>query len=413
MKNRLILFLTCSLLVISIAHSQKCLTNEKRMDLVGSTLALNEILERNEIEIQKWIKENNHGAIRSSVTIPVVVHVLWRVNAENISDEQIFSQIDVLNLDFRKLNTNFNSTPIPFQNVAADVEIEFCLASTDPSGKPTTGITRTKTSIDDIGLTEAYYKTNQGGENSWDVKKYINIWVCDLGDDGDLGFAYPPGFADPIESDGMVIGFQYFGTKGAAANSAPNHLGRTATHEMGHYFNLEHVWGPGEGGCYEDDFVSDTPNQDVATEGCPAFPFIDYCTETGNGIMYGNYLDYSDDNCMSFFTNGQKDRMLAALNGPRKSLLASDGCNTMTALNDFKNESIITIYPNPVSQNFIIQSNSSQFADYILYDIYGKTVLQINGYSNERIDVSHISEGIYYLYAKNNNGIFQKLIISK
>lgn len=257
MMNKLPLLafcLICMLLGINpSAHAQHCLTNQVCSQNIARNPAILDRIEANELFTQKWIKEQYEPNARvAPVALPVVVHVLWRTNEENISDEQIESQMAVLNEDFRKMNLNFSNTPAALQGLAADVELEFCLATIDPGGNPTNGITRTQTDVDNIGMTLDFFDGYYGGKAPWDQAKYINIWVCDIGDDGTLGFATPPGTADPPESDGLVIGHQFFGTTGTAAGSSPNHLGRTTTHEMGHYFNLEHIWGPGNGGCKED-----------------------------------------------------------------------------------------------------------------------------------------------------------------
>ena len=332
-KNLSFILLTSLLLALNphIGLGQKCMTSViRQQNLKKNPQIQNKINSLNKFT-EKWIAnpDNNNKALKVE-TLPLVVHVIWRQKEENISDEQIYSQLTVLNEDFRKLNSNISSTPAAFASLASDVELEFCLASRDPFGNETTGITRTETSIDDIGNTDSYYQSNMSGKDSWDPSKYINIWICDIGDDGTLGYAYLPGMADPPEADGMVIAPQYFGNTGTATNSSPNHLGRTVTHEMGHYLNLEHLWGIDQGGCNEDDFVADTPNQFEESTECPNFPLFDDCTPAGDGIMFNNFMDYADDDCMTMFTTGQKMRMLAALNGPRASLLSSNGCAAPT-----------------------------------------------------------------------------------
>lgn len=265
---------------------------------------------------------NNPKSTNAVITIPVVVHVVYNTTAENISDAQINSQMGVLNKDYRRTNADANQTPSGFQGIAADCEIEFCLATVDPSGNPTTGITRTQTSVQsfDIGADDVKF-TNQGGINAWPRNKYLNIWVCDLGG-GLLGYATPPG--GPASTDGVVIGYRYFGTTGTA--TSPYNKGRTATHEIGHWLNLEHIWGDDGGSCGGSDNVADTPNQGQENYGCPSFPETDNCTPNSPGVMFMNYMDYTDDGCMNLFTTGQKNRMIAALNGPRASILTSDVC---------------------------------------------------------------------------------------
>jgi len=297
------------------AQSEQCLSASLRNARVDANPELAQKAARLEQFTQHWIHDQKGKLqLRSPITLSGVVHVLWRTAAENISDAQIQSQIEVLNEGFRQRNADFSNTPAAFLGIAADVEIEFCLASVDPDGNSTNGITRTQTDIDNIRKTEDWYSTFWGGKDAWDVDRYINIWACDIGDDGTLGFAYIPETADPPESDGLVIGHQYFGKIGTAANTEFNNLGRTVTHEMGHYFNLEHLWGIDRGSCEEDDFVSDTPNQFEDSFACPTFPLFDDCTSERGGVQFMNFMDYSDDACLTMFTEGQKMRMLAALN---------------------------------------------------------------------------------------------------
>jgi len=364
---------------------------------------------------QDWITDQQSREQESRVveSVSVVVHVLYRTQEQNISDAQIASQLEVLNEDFRKLNSNTSSTPSAFAGIAADVEIEFCLATQDPQGNPTNGITRTPTTVAGIGDTDDYFRDARGGKASWDVTRYVNIWVCDLANGG-LGYAWVPGSADPPQSDGIVIGYQYFGTTGTAANSSPNELGRTATHEMGHYFNLEHVWGEGDGGCQEDDFVSDTPLQDFESAGCPSFPSFDGCTGSGNGINYNNYMDYSDDACMTMFTEGQKMRMLAALNGPRAQLL-SNRCSPVVGTKNQAALVQVKAFPNPASNHLTVQLeegvqlNGHQFW---LSDAVGRKVLELAPQQSISIDVAGLDSGIYFL--RSDAGISStRILISK
>jgi len=253
-------------------------------------------------------------------TIPVVVHIVYRTGAQNLSDARVAEQIQVLNDDYRRTNNDAGNVPAAFAGVVADAEIQFCLASKDPSGSATTGITRTQTSVTNIGGGSSYAYTSQGGKDIWDPTLYLNIWVCELGG-GLLGFTYTPGNA-PNGRDGVVIGYQYFGKTGA---SAPYNRGRTTTHEVGHWLNLEHVWGPGNGGCSSDDFVSDTPIQNTSNGGCPSHPSAS-CSNGGD--MFMNYMDYVNDNCMNSFTAGQATRMRAAIAGARSGLITSQACVT-------------------------------------------------------------------------------------
>ncbi len=281
-------------------------------------------IERDKVDEQtkKWIKNNKANMSQSIITIPVVVHVVWNTNAENISDAQIFSQIDVLNDDFRRTNSDASNTPSVWQNIAADCQIEFCLASIDPNGNPTTGITRTQTSQTSFSISSSNMKsTSTGGIDPWDQDDYLNIWVCDL-TGGILGYATPPSnFNNP--EDGVVIRYRYFGTTGQV--QAPFNKGRTATHEVGHWLNLKHVWGDSNCG---NDQCADTPTQQSSNYGCPNFPSTSNCSGNGNnGDMFMNYMDYTNDACMNLFTNDQKSRIIAAINQYRPNLLNHNLCS--------------------------------------------------------------------------------------
>ncbi|MCB0620751.1 MAG: zinc metalloprotease, partial [Saprospiraceae bacterium] len=266
--------------------------------------------------IERFTQEylaNPNRAVTGVVSIPVVVHVIYNNSTENISDAQVLSQIDVLNADFRRMNADQDNT----WPQAADSEIEFCMASTDPSGNPTNGITRTSTSVTAFSANDNMKFNSSGGKDAWPAGSYLNIWVCDLSG-GLLGYAQFPG--GPASTDGVVIDYAYFGTIGTA--TPPFHLGRTATHEVGHWLNLRHIWG--DGPCSVDDFVTDTPTSDAANYGCPIGHVS--CSTTD---MVQNYMDYTDDACMNLYTTGQKNRMRAVFDtgGARQSLLNSTACN--------------------------------------------------------------------------------------
>ncbi len=419
-KNFLYAFLLFLSPMLAMAQSQKCKTSEIRQQNFLENPALVEQRAKAEVQMQKWIAEEypTYVAQKDVVTLPIVVHVLWRTQAQNISEAQILSQIEVLNEDFRKMNSDAGNTPAAFQAIAADAEIEFCQASVDPAGNPTNGITRRQITQEFIGDTEDWYSTSAGGQDPWDNSKYINVWICEIDDQGTLGFATPPGTANPPASDGMVIAPEFYGNIGTAAQSVPNHLGRTATHEMGHYLNLEHVWGPTNGGCGEDDFVADTPNQNQDSFGCPSFPETDNCTNGGNGIQYMNFLDYVDDNCMTMFSEGQKARMLAAVNGPRLSLLSSTACGLTINTNDITLVPT-TIYPNPTA-NFIIMDTPlavGQESVLTIFDISGKVVL-VQNYSVTpemiKVKVEGLNAGIHLVELRFGNNVQGgKLLIEK
>jgi len=287
------------------------------------------------LQTERWTKNNTKN--KTIIIIPVVVHVVWSTNTQNISDTQIQSQIDVLNNDFRRTNVDQIMTPNVWQNIAADCEIEFCLATTDPNGSPTTGVTRTQTSQSSFSIMNDNVKSNSGGGiNPWPQDNYLNIWVCNLGG-GLLGYATPPSsWSNP--NDGVVIGYNHFGTTGAL--SAPYNKGRTATHEIGHWLNLDHIWGDNNCG---NDQISDTPKQQEENYGVPAFPHNPNSCNTSNvnGDMFMNYMDYTNDAVMNLFTEGQKTRMIAAINQYRSDMLNHNLCSgslNLTNININKKE---------------------------------------------------------------------------
>ncbi len=266
---------------------------------------------------------------RAVVTIPVVVHVVYNTAAQNVSDAQIQSQIDVLNADFRKLNADWTGTPSVFQSLVADCEVQFCLAQRDPNGNATTGIIRKSTTVTSFSTNDNVKRSANGGDDAWPSSSYLNLWVCNLSG-GVLGYAQFPGGA--ASTDGVVITYTGFGTTGTAA--APFNKGRTATHEVGHWLNLYHIWGDDGTACTGTDNCGDTPNQGSENYGCPTFPHVS-CSNGANGDMFMNYMDYTDDACMFMFTAGQKARMQALFvsGGARYSLVSSLGCQAPVAAN--------------------------------------------------------------------------------
>jgi hypothetical protein len=253
---------------------------------------------------------------RKLITIQVVVHVVAKTDEENISDEQIESQIEVLNQDYRGKNADRSKVPDVWAGLAADPNLQFALATKDPKGKPTNGITRVQTTRDSFGTGDSVKTKAGGGTPPWATDRYLNLWVCNLGE-GLLGYAQFPG--GPARTDGVVILYTAFGTKGAAAD--PFNLGRTATHEVGHYLNLRHIWADSND-CSGSDQVSDTPRAQMPNYGKPDFPHIS-CNNGPNGDMFMDYMDYVDDAAMFMFTQGQAARMNATLAGPRKKLAAA------------------------------------------------------------------------------------------
>jgi hypothetical protein len=255
-------------------------------------------------------------AARTLITIPTVVHVVYKKPAENISLAQIRSQITALNKDYRATNPDISKVPAPWKGLVANPKIKFQLATKDPDGNRTDGVVRVQTKRNSFGPGDDVKRANRGGSTAWPSDAYLNLWVCTLGG-GLLGYAQFPG--GPKATDGVVILNTAFGTVGTV--QAPFNLGRTATHEVGHWLNLRHIWGDTLD-CSGGDRVPDTPNCEGPNFGKPKFPKVS-CSNAPNGDMFVNYMDYTDDAAMFMFTAGQVTRMNACLAGPRKSFVGS------------------------------------------------------------------------------------------
>lgn len=256
----------------------------------------------NQIEAftQNTISKSNFKLVNGKIVIPVVVNVLYRTATENISDAQIQSQIDVLNKDYTATNADFNSVPAEWSGIAANVDITFELVS----------IIRKSTTKTSWGTRDTMKKSKQGGINPTSPTTTLNLWACTIGG-GILGYAQFPGGS--LATDGVVIDSKYFGLSSTA--SYPYNLGRTGTHEVGHWMNLRHIWGDASCG---NDLVDDTPVAKTSNFGVPTYPYVSTCLPAHNEMTM-NYMDYTDDRGMYMFTYGQKSRMTAifASGGPR------------------------------------------------------------------------------------------------
>ncbi len=327
MKKLKLFMLLCVLFSLTTyAQERNCGTMADLANRMKEDPGLSKRMSDIEIFTQQKVKkiERSSKTIEGDIiTIPVVVHVLSSTTAENISQAIIDAQINVLNQDFRRTNSDRDNR----WSQAADAQIEFCLARVDPNGNATNGVTRKQTTQKDWRQSaNAMKRASSGGVDAWDTSQYLNMWIVpNIKDNSNrdvFGYAQFPGGA--AATDGIVMGHQYFGTTGSNAIS-PFNLGRTTTHEIGHFFNLRHIWG--DGGCGVDDFVADTPESDAANTGCEPTH-----TSCGTVDMVQNFMDYSDDSCMNLFTEGQKNRMRAVLlsGGARSSLALSNKCQPPT-----------------------------------------------------------------------------------
>ena len=337
-----------------------------------------------------------------TVTIPIVFHVVYKTAAQNIPDDRLLEQISILNEDFRRLNADTSDTPFDFKDEAADCGIEFCLAQVDPAGNPTTGILRVSTTVNSFGTDDAVKFTADGGDDAWPADSYLNFWVCNLGASL-LGYAQFPG--GPAATDGVVIHYNHVGLNDAGY---PYHLGRTATHEIGHWLNLRHIWGDDGTACTGSDLVGDTPNQADEHYGCATFPAVS-CSNGPNGDMFMNYMDYSDDRCMYMFTTGQKDRMQATLKtgGSRNSVTTSGKCGAQPPQFIHTSAASINVVPNPVVSgvaNVTYKLENAANIQLLVSDMYGNAQKNINigaqtagSYNIQPAELSQLKDGVYLI----------------
>jgi len=269
-------------------------------EVLEAQLAADPGLRQRMDRIEEFILQyTNNPAARlladSVIEIPVVFNVLYKTNAQNLSEAQLNSQIDVLNEDFGATNTDYSNAPAEFVPArSGNTKIIFVRDATT---------VRLKTKKTQWSTNDAMKKSSQGGINPTSPVTKLNIWVCNMGG-GILGYAQFPG--GNSATDGVVLDDQATGRVGTAA--APYGLGRTATHEIGHWLNLRHIWGDATCG---NDQVNDTPIATSSNGGCPAYPKNSTCGGTTHAMMTMNYMDYTYDQCMYMFTIGQNNRMRA------------------------------------------------------------------------------------------------------
>lgn len=380
MKTRypiITLLLLVSFCTQTLRAQHKCATMDRINDQISQDPSRALRLAGMEETIARWC-EHHHGESRGAVlTIPVVVHVLWNSEEQNISDEQVISQIDGLTEDFRLQNFDAPDENHPFWYESQDTYIEFCLAQQDPDGFETDGINRVWTPVEfwTEDQTDEMKFSEYGGVDNWDPTSYLNIWVIEPSPDmGLLGWAtFPDELETSPELDGVVIRNNAFGFLGTV--ESPNDLGRTGTHEVGHWLSLRHIWGDETCG---DDFVDDTPPAFEANYGCPEFPLNpnSKCGTDEYGEMFMNYMDYVDDACMNMFTTGQAVRMDGAIENYRFGLYDSYGCEPGSAvmIDEVSGGSHFSLYPNPTAGIIHLRTGQDGYYTLSLFDAGGRLV---------------------------------------
>jgi len=335
---------------------------------------------------------------RSTLFLPVVVHILWNQAVENLSDSQIMWQIERLNIDFNSTNSFNTSIPKEFRKTIGSPGIRFCLSSIDPEGKPTKGISRTHTSHPFIGSKKnnqnkfSIHSSADGGKDPWNTDLYINIWVGKL--ENQYGRSSIAGVVKNKNEDGIVIDPSVF-------NADPFHnlKGRTLVHEMGHYLGLQHLWGQNVGDCNEDDDIDDTPMQSAPYFDCPSHP--QKSCNTNN--MFMNYMDFVADECMHFFTKGQSEKMVFSVMSLRSKLLNSPA---IRCASDLKS---------PLLESFQVVVNGERISirsptllsgpvNYLVCNTMGQVLQTGTLYilSQTEVFIKNWPQGIYFLYFRYN-----------
>lgn len=397
-----------------VSAQQKCGSYEYQQQLIQSipSLQLSRKAAENFIVEQEALKSASSAKVEGEqvITIPVIVHILYHYPGENVSDDMVRSQIVALNRDYRKLNTDTVKIPAVFKPLSADCQIEFKLATVDASGRATTGVIHKYTPITKWTADDKIKFSSEMGDDAWDAGSYLNIWVGTL--DRLLGYSSMPG--DPANKDGVVISNTVFGI----TNSGIYDQGRTAVHEVGHWLGLRHLWGDANCG---DDGVADTPKQQTFTNGCPSGVRIS-CNNGPNGDMYMDYMDFTNDDCLVMFTQGQKQKMrtLFDFGGPRYSILSSKGLGVPIfeeiPLPDSPPQWLhIQVFPNPASSELTINLEYDERwvgKELQVINITGQVQMVKTITSKvQKLDVSHLPPGIYFLQAeKSGDRMMQKFI---
>lgn len=361
---------------------------------------------------RKYIEQNPslRLAAQNEITIPVVFHVVYNKDTQNIPDIRLIEQIEVLNRDFNAMNFDIDKVPDAFKSAIGKFNVRFVLANRDPKGNITSGIDRVKTSksVPFNYANDDVKKKATLGADAWDTKSYLNIWVCDMKDYSDpsssiLGYATFPSSAGRID-DGVVLNYLYVGITGAGR---PFNLGRTATHELGHYFNLRHIWGDANN-CTADDGVTDTPKQYTYSSGVPEFPKLDNCSRISPGIMFMNYMDYSNDAALLMFSNNQVSRMLATMNGPRASLLTSKGFVKQfdIALNKINDESSKYICDNTFTPSVNVISKGDNLVTKFKVDFLLNKVVEQSGTWTGNLNLNQ-SVNVIFNPVTAENGLYE------
>ncbi len=348
--------------------------------------------------IAKHLQENA-GKQTATIVIPTVFHIVYNTPQQNIPDSVIQRQLQIMNDDFQRKNTDTVNTPIEFQGVAGKMDIEFCLAQQTPTGSATTGIVRVSTNVTAFNSPTTYSvpdpvkHTNSGGSDAWDTEHYLNIWICNL--NGSTAYSAPPGNFLP-DDEGIVCKYQHIGL----SNVYPYGRGRSIVHELGHYFCLKHIWGDDQGACNGTDYIGDTPNQANYSTNCPNFPLTDACTPNSPGVMYMNYMDYSEDGCRNMFSAGQTAYMLSCITSLRPGFLNAQGCVPVVGTENMPSTEW-TMAQNETEIQ--IRTGQSGISALQVWDLQGRSLFEATGLTEKEISIpkTTLGEGLVVIEARN------------
>lgn len=397
---RKVLVLCMGLFVSNFVFAQRqCESFEYEGQLIQRNHSLVDSVNSIENFVNARLSSSERTQQSKIITIPVIVHILYHFPGENISDDVVKSQITALNRDYRKQNADTTKIPAVFKPLAADCGIEFQLATVDPGGRASTGIIHKYTPITKWTTDDEIKSSSELGDDGWDPKSYLNIWVGTL--ESFLGYSSLPGY--PADKDGVVISNAVFGIK----TSGSFNRGRTAVHEVGHWLGLRHLWGDADCG---DDGVADTPKQETFTNGCPSTVRIS-CNNGPNGDMYMDYMDFTNDDCLVMFTKGQRQKMLALFQpgGPRYSILSSNGLGVpseeeIPIPDDPPKWLHVKIYPNPANTELTINLEfDSRWVGKeltILNDLGQAEMKTIISSKIQKLNISRLKPGIYFILAE-------------
>jgi hypothetical protein len=417
MRTFLVVFATASLLTSGRIFAQRtCGSYTHLQEQLKNNPAFARKVTETEKSFDTYMRQSKTQQGKpTTLTIPVIVHVVYNTPEQNISDDQVQSQIEVLNEDFTATNKDYRNYDAGYGAVKGDADIKFCLVQTR----------HVSTKKKSFGANDGVKKVADGGDEAIDPIHALNVWVCNLGQNL-LGYAQFPG--GPPETFGIVILYSAFGRGSQYDLLSAYNLGRTATHEVGHCLGLRHIWGDAKCG---NDFVDDTPLHDSPNFGCPGEGHRSLCTGTPLE-MWMNYMDYTDDRCMYFLSDGQVSRADYFIDtDPQLQSIINSSCPTVAANTAFVSsgntaaifsrisQGEFFVYPSITNSSVNIEFNAvnNGVAEVNVYSSAGSLVIKEKlavreGFNTRTMDVSRLRSGSYILQLNQGSARFLvKLVV--